>query len=135
MLLLRNNKTFNSLILNYLCIILLSMLFCKCFFDLQFDLKIPTNNEIFFLILFPFSQTIDFRVANDNTTNKFSFCSSLLDNRAPRTVSLRSERSMSRGFPSLDLDTVVEEKSDPDQTQVMRLRFVESFDSKHSAAL
>lgn len=31
-----------------------------------------------------------------------------------RAVSLRSERAMSRGFPSLDLDTVVEEKSDPD---------------------
>ena len=29
-------------------------------------------------------------------------------------VSLCSERAMSRGFPSLELDTVVEEKSDPD---------------------
>jgi hypothetical protein len=31
-----------------------------------------------------------------------------------RAVSLRSERTMSRGFPSLELDTVVEERSDPD---------------------
>lgn len=31
-----------------------------------------------------------------------------------RAVSLRSERAMSRGFPSLELDTVVEERSDPD---------------------
>ncbi|KAK6637055.1 hypothetical protein RUM43_010729 [Polyplax serrata] len=29
-------------------------------------------------------------------------------------VSLCSERAMSRGFPSLELDTVFEEKSDPD---------------------
>lgn len=31
-----------------------------------------------------------------------------------KAVSLCSERAMSRGFPSLELDTVVEEKSDPD---------------------
>ncbi|KAL0275416.1 UNVERIFIED_CONTAM: hypothetical protein PYX00_003269 [Menopon gallinae] len=31
-----------------------------------------------------------------------------------RALSLRSERSLGRGFPSLELDTVVEEKSDPD---------------------
>lgn len=31
-----------------------------------------------------------------------------------RAVSLRSERAMSHGFPSLELDTVVEERSDPD---------------------
>ena len=31
-----------------------------------------------------------------------------------RAVSLRSERAMSRGFPSLELDTVMEERSDPD---------------------
>lgn len=37
--------------------------------------------------------------------------------RAQRAVSLRSERSMSRGFPSLELDTVLEERSDPEQTQ------------------
>lgn len=36
----------------------------------------------------------------------------------PRAVSLRTERSLSRGFPSLDLDTVLEERSDPEQTQV-----------------
>jgi hypothetical protein len=34
-----------------------------------------------------------------------------------RAVSFRSG-SISRGFPSLELDTVVEEKSDPEQTQV-----------------
>lgn len=31
-----------------------------------------------------------------------------------RAVSLRAERSMSRAFPSLELDTVVEERSDPE---------------------
>ncbi|XP_065169298.1 uncharacterized protein [Atheta coriaria] len=31
-----------------------------------------------------------------------------------RAVSLRSERGMSRGFPSMELDTVVEERSDPE---------------------
>ncbi|KAL3276799.1 hypothetical protein HHI36_012162 [Cryptolaemus montrouzieri] len=31
-----------------------------------------------------------------------------------RAVSLRSERAMSRGFPSLELDTVLEERSDPE---------------------
>lgn len=36
-----------------------------------------------------------------------------------RAISLRSDRSMSRGFPSLDLDTVIEERSDADQTQVL----------------
>lgn len=41
--------------------------------------------------------------------------------RAQRAVSLRSERSMSRGFPSVELDTVLEERSDPEQTQVSRL--------------
>lgn len=40
--------------------------------------------------------------------------------RAQRAVSLRSERSMSRGFPSLELDTVLEERSDPEQTQVRK---------------
>lgn len=39
-------------------------------------------------------------------------------NRTTRAVSLRSERSLSRGFPSLDLDTVLEERSDQEQTQV-----------------
>ncbi|XP_049821305.1 uncharacterized protein LOC109600996 [Aethina tumida] len=32
--------------------------------------------------------------------------------RSSRAISLRSERAMSRGFPSLELDTVVEERSD-----------------------
>ncbi|XP_055300200.1 uncharacterized protein LOC129567388 isoform X1 [Sitodiplosis mosellana] len=40
-----------------------------------------------------------------------------LTNRTTRAVSLRSERSLSRGFPSLDLDTVLEERSDQEQTQ------------------
>ncbi|XP_060525839.1 uncharacterized protein LOC132701716 [Cylas formicarius] len=31
-----------------------------------------------------------------------------------RAISLRSDRAMSRGFPSLELDTVVEERSDPE---------------------
>ncbi|GLV41181.1 uncharacterized protein CBL_04705 [Carabus blaptoides fortunei] len=34
--------------------------------------------------------------------------------RSQRAVSLRSERAMSRAFPSLELDTVVEERSDPE---------------------
>lgn len=42
-------------------------------------------------------------------------------NRTTRAVSLRSERSLSRGFPSLDLDTVMEERSDQEQTQVNHL--------------
>lgn len=36
-----------------------------------------------------------------------------------RAVSLRSERAMSRGFPSLELDTVVEERSDPEPEQTV----------------
>ncbi|XP_075227411.1 uncharacterized protein LOC142327922 [Lycorma delicatula] len=35
-----------------------------------------------------------------------------------RAVSLRSERALSRGFPSLELDTVVEERSDPETTAI-----------------
>lgn len=31
-----------------------------------------------------------------------------------RAVSLRSERAMSRAYPSVELDTVVEERSDPE---------------------
>ncbi|CAO1398894.1 unnamed protein product [Diamesa hyperborea] len=38
-----------------------------------------------------------------------------LSNSSKRAVSFRAERSMSRGFD--DLDTVMEEKSDPEQTQ------------------
>lgn len=38
-------------------------------------------------------------------------------NGSKRAVSFRSG-SISRGFPSLELDTVVEERSDPEQTQV-----------------
>lgn len=34
--------------------------------------------------------------------------------RSSRAVSLRSDRTMNRGFPSLELDTVVEERSDPE---------------------
>lgn len=41
-----------------------------------------------------------------------------------RAISLRSERSMSRGFPSLELDTVIEERSDQEQTQVVMSKFV-----------
>lgn len=37
------------------------------------------------------------------------------ENGRSRAVSLRSEREMSRGFPSLELDTVLEERSDPDR--------------------
>lgn len=34
--------------------------------------------------------------------------------RSSRAVSLRSDHAISRGFPSLELDTVVEERSDPE---------------------
>ncbi|XP_024945994.1 uncharacterized protein LOC107272917 isoform X4 [Cephus cinctus] len=37
-----------------------------------------------------------------------------------RTISLRSERG-SRAFPSLELDTVVEERSDPEQSTALEL--------------
>ncbi|XP_028141369.1 uncharacterized protein LOC114335340 isoform X1 [Diabrotica virgifera virgifera] len=39
--------------------------------------------------------------------------------RSNRAISLRSERGMSRGFPSLELDTVVEERSDPEPDQTV----------------
>ncbi|XP_074034106.1 uncharacterized protein isoform X2 [Leptinotarsa decemlineata] len=39
--------------------------------------------------------------------------------RSSRAVSFRSERGMSRGFPSLELDTVVEERSDPEPEQTV----------------
>ncbi|XP_056644643.1 uncharacterized protein LOC130900060 isoform X1 [Diorhabda carinulata] len=39
--------------------------------------------------------------------------------RSSRAISLRSERGMSRGFPSLELDTVVEERSDPEPEQTV----------------
>lgn len=45
------------------------------------------------------------------------FTSIRTDNRSSRAISLRPERSLSRGFPSLELDTVIEERSDPEQTQ------------------
>ncbi|XP_025833933.1 uncharacterized protein LOC108741703 [Agrilus planipennis] len=38
--------------------------------------------------------------------------------RSSRAVSLKSERAMSRGFPSLELDTVLEERSEPEATTV-----------------
>ena len=44
-----------------------------------------------------------------------------LANSSKRAVSFRAERSMSRGFD--DLDTVMEEKSDPEQTQVINKRW------------
>ena len=40
-----------------------------------------------------------------------------LAGRTTRAISLRTERSLSRGFPSLELDTVIEERSDAEQTQ------------------
>lgn len=40
-----------------------------------------------------------------------------LNNRSSRVISLRPERSLSHGFPSLELDTVLEERSDVEQTQ------------------
>ncbi|XP_043254369.1 uncharacterized protein LOC122398508 isoform X2 [Colletes gigas] len=40
--------------------------------------------------------------------------------RSTRAVSLRSDRG-SRAFPSLDLDTVVEERSDPEQSTALEL--------------
>lgn len=40
--------------------------------------------------------------------------------RPTRAVSLRSDRE-SRAFPSLELDTVVEERSDPEQSTALEL--------------
>lgn len=40
--------------------------------------------------------------------------------RPTRAVSLRSDRG-SRAFPSLELDTVVEERSDPEQSTALEL--------------
>uniref|UniRef100_A0A034WC32 Uncharacterized protein n=1 Tax=Bactrocera dorsalis TaxID=27457 RepID=A0A034WC32_BACDO len=40
-----------------------------------------------------------------------------LNYRPSRAISLRPERSLSQGFTSLELDTVVEERSDVEQTQ------------------
>lgn len=40
--------------------------------------------------------------------------------RPTRTVSLKSDRG-SRAFPSLELDTVVEERSDPEQSTALEL--------------
>lgn len=51
-------------------------------------------------------------VAQSNTMYKLLMCA--VGSGRTRAVSLRSERAMSRGFPSLELDTVVEERSDPD---------------------
>ncbi|XP_066141735.1 uncharacterized protein [Euwallacea fornicatus] len=41
------------------------------------------------------------------------------DHGRSRAISLRSERAMSRGFPSLELDTVVEERSEPEAEQTV----------------
>ncbi|CAG9865538.1 unnamed protein product [Phyllotreta striolata] len=55
--------------------------------------------------------------------------------RSSRAISLRSERGMSRGFPSLELDTVVEERSDadaePDQTVIEMMTPDGESDSNH----
>ncbi|KAG7202512.1 hypothetical protein KM043_017075 [Ampulex compressa] len=40
--------------------------------------------------------------------------------RPTRTVSLKSDRG-SKGFPTLELDTVVEERSDPEQSTALEL--------------
>ncbi|KAK0093297.1 hypothetical protein PV326_013870, partial [Microctonus aethiopoides] len=40
--------------------------------------------------------------------------------RPPRAVTFKSERN-SRSFPTLELDTVVEERSDPEQSTTMDL--------------
>ncbi|XP_049783200.1 uncharacterized protein LOC126184720 [Schistocerca cancellata] len=49
---------------------------------------------------------------------RFSPVTKLGSERSSRAVSLRSERALSRGFPSLELDTVVEERSDPETTEI-----------------
>ncbi|CAG9769853.1 unnamed protein product [Ceutorhynchus assimilis] len=41
------------------------------------------------------------------------------DHGRSRAISLRSERAMSRGFPSLELDTVVEERSELEAEQTV----------------
>ncbi|XP_050293230.1 uncharacterized protein LOC126733848 isoform X2 [Anthonomus grandis grandis] len=41
------------------------------------------------------------------------------DHGRSKAISLRSERAMSRGFPSLELDTVIEERSEPEVDQTV----------------
>lgn len=53
-----------------------------------------------------------------NNLFPYFLCRIFTANGNKRAVSFRSG-SISRGFPSLELDTVVEEKSDPEQTQVV----------------
>lgn len=55
--------------------------------------------------------------------------------RSTRAVSLRTERSLSRGFPSLDLDTVLEERSDPEQTQVFFMQKLIAITSINRASI
>lgn len=47
------------------------------------------------------------------------YYSMFFSGRSSRAISLRSDRAMSRGFPSLELDTVVEERSDPEPEQTV----------------
>lgn len=54
----------------------------------------------------------------------YRFSITMVAGRTTRAVSLRTERSLSRGFPSLDLDTVLEERSDPEQTQVIFIQYI-----------
>ncbi|XP_026479587.1 uncharacterized protein LOC113385986 [Ctenocephalides felis] len=49
---------------------------------------------------------------------RFSPIHRLAGTHNARPITLKPDRQMSRGFPSQELDTVVEEKSDPEQTQV-----------------
>lgn len=53
-------------------------------------------------------------------TLKFRLYATAGIDRSTRAVSLRSDRG-SRAFPSLDLDTVIEERSDPEQSTALEL--------------
>lgn len=58
------------------------------------------------------------KIRSKNEMKRYNCFVISIANRTTRAVCLRSERSLSRGFPSLDLDTVLEERSDQEQTQV-----------------
>ncbi|XP_026479017.1 uncharacterized protein LOC113385388 isoform X2 [Ctenocephalides felis] len=55
---------------------------------------------------------------------RFSPIHRLAGTHNARPITLKPDRQMSRGFPSQELDTVVEEKSDPEQTQIFQVELM-----------
>ncbi|XP_073828605.1 uncharacterized protein isoform X3 [Musca autumnalis] len=67
---------------------------------------------------FPTAQTVATFIAAGNKNRATTIIVYPTDYRSTRAISLRPERSLSQGFTSLELDTVVEERcSDVEQTQ------------------